>query len=97
MAPRLEKRLRLALDKEFEGKIDISNSDYDLMTALLKRKAAKAEVDNIIQYMSGIHPSTCETEEQRRRPGPARCLALLYRGEVSKYIHGLGCGPNPVL
>jgi len=80
LRPKLESRIRTALDKEFDGKIKISDVDYDVITTILKRKAAKAEVDNIIEYMSGIHPSTVHTEQERRRPGPARCLALLYRG-----------------
>ena len=78
---KLEKRIRSALDKEFEGSFHITDSDYDLMTTVLKRKAARAEVDNIIQYMSGVDPTTTRSDAERRRPGPARCLALLYRGE----------------
>ncbi len=135
LRPNLEKRIRSALEKEFDGKLAITAADYDLMTTILKRKvreisifmvdcsrvvflslrcvhfysrlvlyrisftspiwfslptlptrtriqAAKAEVDNIIHYMTGVHPSKLETEAQRMQPGPARCLALLYRGQV---------------
>lgn len=78
---KVETQLRRALDKEFEGQISISDAEYELFTTVLRRKVAKAEVDNIMQYMSGVDPNTLHTQQQMRKPGPARCLALLYRGE----------------
>jgi len=42
--------------------------------------------------MTGVHPDSCKTKAQRRQPGPARCFALLYRGEnaVKKIREKLG-------
>jgi len=42
---------------------------------------ARTEVDKIIEYMAGVAPASVP-EKDWDKPGPARCLTLLYRGEV---------------
>jgi nucleoside diphosphate kinase len=42
---------------------------------------ARTEYAKIVQYMTGVDPRSLKTEADRARPGPVRCLALLYRGE----------------
>jgi len=42
---------------------------------------ARTEFAKIVQYMTGLDPRRVETEAERNRPGPVRCLALLYRGQ----------------
>lgn len=77
----LDSRIRRAQQAEFKNKFPIDDTEYDLFTTILKHKLARSEVNTIIGYMSGVHPDTIHSNEQLTRPGPARCLALLYRGE----------------
>lgn len=81
LRPMLEKRVRKALDGEFKDQFVIENHEYEIFSTVLKHKMARSEVDNIITYMSGVHPSSLTSPEQLTKPGSARCLALLYRGE----------------
>ena len=46
--------------------------------------------------MTGVDPRKVKTEADRKKPGPVRCLALLYRGEdaIDKIRHWQGA-TNP--
>ncbi|KPK43551.1 MAG: hypothetical protein AMK72_13170 [Planctomycetes bacterium SM23_25] len=41
---------------------------------------ARTEFAKIVQYMTGVDPRTLAGKAERDKPGPMRCLALLYRG-----------------
>jgi len=77
---KLEGQIKRALDKEFGDQFTISDTEYDIFTTVLRRKMARTEVDRIIEYMAGVAPSAVP-ENDWDKAGPARCLALLYRGE----------------
>uniref|UniRef100_A0A0A9X172 Nucleoside diphosphate kinase n=1 Tax=Lygus hesperus TaxID=30085 RepID=A0A0A9X172_LYGHE len=77
----LDSRIRKALQAEFKNQFHIDDAEYDVFTTIFKHKLARSEVNTIIAYMSGVHPDSIHTAEQLTKPGPARCLALLYRGE----------------
>jgi hypothetical protein len=71
--------------QEFGDQFTISDTEYDIFTTVLRRKMARTEVDRIIEYMAGVAPSAVP-ENDWDKAGPARCLALLYRGEVRSYV-----------
>ncbi len=71
-------RLGAALGENFD--FPVPNEIYLKMAELLKDLNARREFDRIVEYMSGISPSSIKTREERQRPGRERCLALLYRG-----------------
>ena len=57
-----------------------------MTTALLMKQHAQQEVARIISFMTGVQPpegathSALSIHDQLKR-GPAKCLALLYRGK----------------
>jgi len=67
---------RLAATFEFEA----SDQDYARMADVIIQKHAHCEVSKIIHYMTGVHPDQV-SEADVTKPGPAKCFALLYRGE----------------
>ncbi len=79
LAYRVDRALRRDLKEAFD--FDLDDEDYAAMTDLLRQKNAHCEVCKIIEYMTGTHPDEAKTKSARRQPGPARCFALLYRGE----------------
>lgn len=78
LAPKVDQILRQRLDGAFE--FQVSDHEYEIMTALLKQKNATSEVASIIHYMTGVYPRHDLTEAERSKRGTARCLALLYHG-----------------
>src|SRR5690242_9284681 len=58
----------------------LEDNELGAMAEVLKRKSAKAEVETIIHYMTGIDPKSIKTEGDRNKLGPAKCFALLYNG-----------------
>ncbi len=71
-------RLGAALGENFD--FPVPNEIYLKMAGLLKDLNARRECDRIVEYMSGISPSSIKSREERQRPGRERCLVLLYRG-----------------
>jgi len=57
---------------------------------------AQTEFAKIVQYMTGVDPRTVKDPAEKRKAGPGRCLALLYRGEdaIEKIRYWLGA-TNP--
>lgn len=86
----VEESLRRSLSRTFDFALE--DEDFARMTDVLKRKHAHGELCKIIHYMTGVHPDHVERPSQGRDPGPAKCLALLYRGEnaVQKIRDKLG-------
>lgn len=79
LAGQVEKRLRAVLSKEFMS-FDVNDKQFEQLTDVLKGSYATSEVNSIVQYMCGVHPTSPEAVD-RTKPGPAQCLALLYSGE----------------
>jgi hypothetical protein len=81
----VEKVLKSRLDNAFDFRVP--EEVYTVTTALLMRQHAQQQVAQIITFMTGIPPpagasthAMLAPEAQLKR-GPARCLALLYRGK----------------
>jgi len=70
---------------------EVSDESYKRMAEILKKENARHEFNRIVEYMSGVNPETA-SDEQRRKPGRAPSLALLYQGidAVSKIRQRLG-------
>ncbi len=79
LAWKVEDALRGALPAALNFELD--DEDYAALAGILRRKNAHAEVAKIVEYMTGLHPDRVGGKAARKSPGPARCFALLYRGE----------------
>jgi nucleoside diphosphate kinase len=78
LKPKLAKGLKEALGAAFA--FSVGEEALNSMADELKDYNAEHEFNKIVEYMTGVNPSqVCGTEE-RKRPGTAKCLALLYRG-----------------
>ena len=81
----VEKVLKSRLDGAFDFKVP--EEVYTVTTALLMRQHAQQQVAQIITFMSGVPPPpgasthALLSPEMQLKRGPARCLALLYRGK----------------
>lgn len=86
----VDRKLRRNLENAFD--FPLEDADYEAMTEVLRRKNAHCEVCKIVEYMTGLHPDRVTRKSDRRKPGPARCFALLYRGKnaVSRIRRKLG-------
>jgi nucleoside diphosphate kinase len=69
----------------------IINTHAEQLAEQLKDKNAVNEFNKIIQYMTGLDPEKTSPTD-KKKPGTARCLALLYRGPdaISKIRSILG-------
>ena len=85
---KFQKDVERMVKARLEGAFDFKVPDevYTVTTALLMRRHAQQQVSQIIHFMTGIPPPPGGThqhlpaQDQLRR-GPARCMALLYRGK----------------
>ena len=85
---KFQKDVERVVKARLEGAFDFTIPDevYTVTTALLMRRHAQQQVAQIIQFMTGIPAPPGGThqnlpaQDQLRR-GPARCMALLYRGK----------------
>ena len=75
----IERTMRERLDGAFD--FEIPDEFYKTANRMLADLNARTEFAKIVHYMTGVDPRSVRTEADRRRPGPVRCLALLYRGE----------------
>jgi len=86
----LRERLRGAFD------FDLPDTFFEQAKASLADLNARTEFAKIVHYMTGVDPRQVETEAERNRPGPVRCLALLYRGpEAIEKIRRMQGATNP--
>lgn len=78
LKPVLAKKLSESLAGTFD--FDLDGGVLEKLADDLKDLNAQYEFNRIVEYMTGIDPSTVSNPEERKRPGSAKCLALLYRG-----------------
>jgi len=78
LAPQLSTKLHERLDGAFEFKVP--QEVYDISLDLMKKEHARNEVYKVLKYMTGRVPTPEMTEEEKKKRGPARCLAVMYRG-----------------
>lgn len=77
----------------FDVPSTIINTHAEQLAEQLKDKNAINEFNKIIQYMTGLDPEKTSPTD-KKKPGTARCLALLYRGpEAISKIRGI-LGPT---
>lgn len=90
----IENTLRENLEGAFE--FDLPDAFFQQANEMLADANARTEFAKIVQYMTGVDPRTVRSDEERNRPGPVRCLVLLYRGEdaIQKIRRQLGA-TNP--
>ena len=70
----LRERLRDAFD------FPIPDAFYEAAKQMLADLNARTEFAKIVHYMTGVDPRKVAGEAERHKPGPVRCLVLLYRG-----------------
>jgi nucleoside diphosphate kinase len=70
-------RARAALEKEFG--FAIGASEQRALGDLLSPAFGDNQFENIVRFMSGRAPSECPQEELTK-PGPEKCIALIYEG-----------------
>jgi len=80
---KLQGNIEAILRQKLKGAFDFDLPDEFFATArqMLAERNARTEFARIVQYMTGVDPRKVKDEADRRKPGPVRCLALLYRGE----------------
>jgi nucleoside diphosphate kinase len=80
---KLQDSIEATLRQRLKGVFDFELPDEFFAAArqMLADRNARAEFAKIVQYMTGVDPRKVKDEAERQKPGPVRCLALLYRGE----------------
>lgn len=78
LKPKLVKQLRESLGVTFG--FPLKDETLDRMADEIKNLNAEHEFNKIVEYMTGINPSRVQDPQERKKPGTAKCLALLYRG-----------------
>jgi len=75
----IENTMRKRLSGAFD--FEIPDVFFKQANQMLSDLNAETEFAKIVQYMTGVDPRKVKSEADRKKPGPVRCLALLYRGE----------------
>ncbi|MBM4018657.1 MAG: nucleoside-diphosphate kinase [Planctomycetes bacterium] len=90
----IEAVLRQKLKAAFD--FDLPDEFFQAARRLLADRHARTEFAKIVRYMTGMDVRKLKDESERDRPGPVRCLALLYRGPdaIEKIRYWLGA-TNP--
>ncbi|MCB7129260.1 MAG: hypothetical protein J3T61_06970, partial [Candidatus Brocadiales bacterium] len=78
LKPSLAKRIGEALSPALA--FTVEDKMLEKFADNLKELNAQHEFDCIVEYMTAINPSTIKDPEDKKKPGKAKCLALLYRG-----------------
>ena len=80
---KLQGNIEATLRQKLKGAFDFDLPDEFFATArqMLADRNARTEFARIVQYVTGVDPRKVKDGPERHRPGPVRCLALLYRGE----------------
>ena len=78
LKPKLVRRLRESLGVTFG--FSLKEEVLERMADEIKDPNAEHEFNRIVEYMTGINPSQIQDPQERKKPGSAKCLALLYRG-----------------
>jgi len=74
----IENTMRERLEEAFD--FPLPDEFFQTSREMLADLNARTEFAKIVQYMTGVDPRTVAGKAERDRPGPVRCLALLYRG-----------------
>lgn len=74
------RRLKGAVEEARAFEFPVTDEQYMAMAEILKEANAEREFGSIVEYMTGRAPSEAVSEEERRRPGRAKCLTFLYQG-----------------
>ena len=77
IAEKLKEGFKSLFSFEVPGAIIATHAEQ--LSDQLKDMNARTEFNKIIQYMTGLDPEKISAAD-RKKPGTARCLALLYRG-----------------
>jgi nucleoside diphosphate kinase len=79
----LQDSIETTLRQRLKGAFDFEIPDDFFASGrrLLAQRHAQTEFAKIVRYMTGIDPRKVKDKAERQKPGPVRCLALLYRGE----------------
>ena len=90
MKPRLIEQLKESLNELLD--FDIPPSVIEELADRLKGLKAGDEFNKIIRSMAGVDPRTVTSARKREKPGPEKCLALIYQGPeaISKIRNVLG-------
>ncbi len=91
-------RLKFLVEKKIREELapklgfNISPAKISQMADVLKEDNAEYEFNKIVEFMTGCHPASIKSRAEENMPGPAKCLALLYRGvdAVAKIREVLG-------
>jgi len=75
------KKLKAAVNEADSLGFPVDDDEYDHMAALLAEKNANHEFGRIVEYMTGLDPNATYTDEEKKKPGKAKALALLYQGK----------------
>lgn len=78
LKPKLVRRLKESMSTAFS--FPLEDAILDRIADELKDKNAEYEFNKIVEYMTGINPSSIKDQRDRDKPGTAKCLALLYQG-----------------
>ncbi len=78
LKPRAIAQIRPLLQSEFD--FEIPERVFECIGDNLKRPYAQAEFNQIITTMTGLEPGKVTEQKLRNRPGPEKCLALIYQG-----------------
>jgi len=89
LAPKIGKKAKSLLEKEFNCEMD--DSVIASFTETVGKSFADDKFFSIIDFMSGRRPANCP-ESELNDPGLVKCLALIYEGEnaISKIRTVLG-------
>ncbi|MGA2801314.1 MAG: nucleoside-diphosphate kinase [Verrucomicrobiota bacterium] len=71
-------RARLLLEKELGFKIPAR--EQKVLGDILGPLHGDSRFENIVRFMCGRTPSECASNEDRRKPGTEKCVALVYEG-----------------
>jgi len=74
----VSERARLLLEKELGFKIPAR--EQKVLCDILGPLHGDSRFENIVRFMSGRTPSECASNEDRRKPGTEKCVALVYEG-----------------
>jgi nucleoside diphosphate kinase len=80
---KLQFLIEIIMRKRLAGAFDFEVPDafYKSANQMLADLNAETEFAKIVQYMTGVDPRKLKGKAERTKPGPVRCLAMLYRGE----------------
>lgn len=76
--PSIGARAKEALEKEFGFKVPPAQEKA--IGDTLGPVFGDYQFENIVRFMSGRAPSECASEEEMKKPGTEKCVALIYEG-----------------